>query len=98
MSYSWWINTAYAYQDGIIDDSQDGVTADEDGAYAILLRNDQEIDSGRSDMVVYKATSTDRGKFMLMRNLNSRVCVRVLRSWRSESEWAPRAGLRYDGL
>ncbi|KAI9701184.1 MAG: hypothetical protein M1836_001853 [Candelina mexicana] len=94
----WWIETTYAYQDGIIDDSRDGITADEDGAYAIVVRDDHEIDSGRPDMMVYRATGTGRGKFMLMRNLNSRACVRVLRSSRSKSEWAPRAGVRYDGL
>ncbi|KAI9721835.1 MAG: hypothetical protein M1812_002171 [Candelaria pacifica] len=94
----WWIKAAYAYLDGIIDDSRDGITADEEGAYAILLGKDQEIDSGRPDMIVYKATSIDRGKFMLMRNLKSRLCVRILRSWKQDSVWAPRAGVRYDGL
>ncbi|KAI9875977.1 MAG: hypothetical protein M1830_007618 [Pleopsidium flavum] len=94
----WWIKAAAAFRDGMLDDSNDGITADEDGAYAIVMTDQEEIDTGRVGVIIYQAFSTDPGRFRLMKNITSRARVRVLRSWRLKSTWAPKAGLRYDGL
>ncbi len=82
----------------MLDDSNDGITADEDGAYAIVMTDQEEIDTGRVGVTLYQASSTDPGRFRLMKNITSRAKVRVLRTWRLKSRWAPKAGLRYDGL
>ena len=82
----------------MIDDSNDGITANEDGAYAVLMTNGEEIESGREGVVFYKASSNDPGRFPLMKNITSRAPVRVLRTWKLKSTLAPKGGIRYDGL
>lgn len=82
----------------MLDDSNDGITANEDGAYAVVMTDEEEIESGREGVIFYKASSTDPGRFQLMKNLTSRAPVRILRTWKLKSIWAPKAGIRYDGL
>ena len=98
MKRSWWIKRAAAYRDGIIDGSVHGITADKDGAYAILMMSEEELETSTHDLVKYRTSQSDPGCFKLMENLRSRQVVRVLRSWRMSSKWKPKAGLRYDGL
>lgn len=100
--YSWWLKPAAAYRDGIIDETAHGITADEHGAYAIVLTGSCETDLGRERDIRYMAAVDDPGvwrltKTMLREDAEEKV-VRVLRSWRLRSKIAPRAGLRYDGL
>lgn len=99
---SWWLKPAAAYRDGIIDETAHGITADEHGAYAIVLTGSCETDLGRERDIRYKAEADDPGvwrltKTMLREDPEEKV-VRVLRSWRLRSKIAPKAGLRYDGL
>ncbi len=82
----------------MLDDSNDGITANEDGAYAVVMTDDEEVDTGTEDMMLYKASSRDPGTFRLMRNITTRASVRILRTWRMNSTRAPKAGVRYDGL
>lgn len=95
---SWWIKRAAAYRGGIIHGLPHGITADEEGAYAVLMTDDDELETGKENMIKYRSSQLDPGCFKLMKNIESRQLVRVLRSWRLSSEWRPRAGLRYDGL
>ena len=97
-SVSWWIKPAAAFRDGMLDASNDGITANEDGAFAVLMTDEEEIESGREGIVLYKASSRDPGRYQLMKNLSSRAPVRILRSWKLKSTLAPKAGIRYDGL
>lgn len=99
---SWWLKPAAAYRDGIIDETAHGITADEHGAYAIVLTGSCETDLGRERDIRYMAAVDDPGvwrltKTMLREDPEEKV-VRVLRSWRLRSKIAPKAGLRYDGL
>ena len=96
--HSWWIKRAAADRDGIIDGSAQGITADRDGAHAILMTGEEELETSTENLVKYRTSQMDPGCFKLMKNLSSRQPVRVLRSWRMSSKWKPKAGLRYDGL
>ena len=69
-----------------------------DGAYAILMTDNEEVEIGEENMFRYRASQKDPGSLQLMKNVHSREMVRVLRSWRLCSRLAPKAGLRYDGL
>lgn len=82
----------------MIDDSSDGITANEDGAYAVVMTDEEEVESGREGVIFYKASSRDPGRFQLMKNMTNRGPVRILRTGRLKSIWAPKAGIRYDGL
>ena len=100
MAPSWWIKSAAAFRDGIIDGTGRGITADENGAYAIIIRCDEEDGSGKGENIRYFAPSKDPGIFRLTNTIASSVrgVIRVLRSWRLHSPMAPAGGLRYDGL
>ncbi|SLM41364.1 SRA-YDG [Lasallia pustulata] len=95
---AWWIHPAAAYRDGVIHGSTNGITADRNGAYAILMTDGEEVKTGRHDVIKYKALQSDPGRFKLMQGVPTRNPVRVLRTWRLKSPWAPKGGLRYDGL
>ncbi|KAF2726382.1 hypothetical protein K431DRAFT_213881 [Polychaeton citri CBS 116435] len=97
----WWINTMFAFRDGIIDsgDSRPGTVADSDGVYALLLVDDVEIWGPSFDTFTYRPVTNNHGVLKLIAGTEeSRRPVRVLRSHGVRSFWAPRAGVRYDGL
>ena len=98
---SWWISALFAFKDGIIDsaDSQGGITADADGAYAILMTHDDEVGGTSPDSFTYRARDGDGGRYRLTAaTRESRQGIRILRCHRLQSFWAPAAGVRYDGL
>lgn len=82
----------------MLDDSSDGITANEDGAYAIVITDQEEIDTGREGVIGYRTSATDPGRFRLLKNVRSHNKIRILRTWRLNSRFAPSAGVRYDGL
>ncbi|CAD6574376.1 MAG: hypothetical protein ASARMPREDX12_006570 [Alectoria sarmentosa] len=98
----WWLKPAAAYRDGIIDETSHGITANERGAYAIVLAGSCEMDLGRNGEIRYEAGINDPGVFKLTKTMlredPEEKVVRVLRSWKLRSKNAPKAGLRYDGL
>lgn len=101
MVVSWWINPLYAYRDGIIDrwDPKGGIVADGQGAYAVLMTDNDEVSSISADRFTYRSKEDDGGRYKLTAaDVKSRHPVRILRSHTLRSLYAPRAGVRYDGL
>ncbi|KAK3069756.1 hypothetical protein LTR53_011651 [Teratosphaeriaceae sp. CCFEE 6253] len=97
----WWINTLFAFREGIINgvEAPGGIIADLIGGYALVMTGTSEESSSSPDEFVYRAQNTDRGRYRLTcATPDSRHPIRVLRSHTLRSFWAPRAGLRYDGL
>ncbi|KAL8990135.1 MAG: hypothetical protein Q9177_001138 [Variospora cf. flavescens] len=96
-SSSWWLNSAAACRDGIIDNPHSCVTSDEDVAYAITMTQHTETNDSKDDSCSFTPRPNDPGAFKLMATINGeqRNPVRVLRSWRLDSSLAPIAGLRY---
>lgn len=98
---SWWISPLFAFRDGIIDsaEAEGGIIADADGAYAILMTSDEEVNAPSPDKFTYCAKNHDRGRYRLTAaTRESRQPIRVLRSHSLHSFWSPKAGVRYDGL
>lgn len=98
---SWWINTMFAYHDGIIANpsSDSGVTTCYTQAYALLLADNDELDCTDPAHFTYRSTPGDVRRYHLCAGtLASRRPIRVLRSHTLRSFFAPRAGVRYDGL
>ena len=56
---SWWLKPAAAFRDGIIDSRHYSITADEFGAYAILLEGDSERPGVTEAMVKEPSDSTE---------------------------------------
>ncbi|KAF4550573.1 Hypothetical protein D9617_16g013610 [Elsinoe fawcettii] len=97
----WWINTMFAYHASIIDSGNplSRIIADKNGAYAIILNETDENDSPRPEVFTYKAKASEPGCYKLTAATPaSRQPIRILRSHSLRSFWAPKAGLRYDGL
>ncbi|KAI7532972.1 hypothetical protein KC331_g13306 [Hortaea werneckii] len=97
----WWINPLFALYAGIIDnsDANGGVVADANGAYAVVMTEGDEVKGPSPDKFVYRARIDDTGRYRLTAGTpESRQPVRILRSHSLRSFYAPKAGLRYDGL
>jgi hypothetical protein len=64
-----------------------------------VLRGDREWDSPHPSAFKYHCDTHDHGRFRLT-SAHARSCypIRVFRDHWSKSLWAPRAGIRYDGL
>jgi hypothetical protein len=97
----WWINTSFAFRDGIIDrGSMDGgIVHNAESAFAIVLKDSVEDENPFNDTFTYIAKGHDPGRYRLTAaTYKSRNPVRVLRCHNLLSAWSPRAGVRYDGL
>ncbi|TKX24971.1 SAD/SRA domain-containing protein 1 [Elsinoe australis] len=97
----WYINTMFAYHARIIDSGNPlgRIISDKSGAYAVILNELDESDSPRPEVFTYKAKASEPGRFKLTAATpGSRQPIRILRSHSLRSFWAPKAGLRYDGL
>lgn len=78
---------------------QGGIVSDSKGAYAVFLTDDDELSGSTAEKFVYRARDGDKGRYRLTAaTLDSRHPVRILRSHTLRSFWAPRAGIRYEGL
>jgi hypothetical protein len=91
----------FAFRDGIIDAASinGGITYDAHGAYAIVLRSDEEINAPTPHSFTYRCKQNDPGIWRLtMPQPREKTRVRVLRSHALSSLWAPVAGIRYDGV
>ncbi|KAJ8607834.1 hypothetical protein MRB53_040027 [Persea americana] len=76
-----------------------GVTADKQGAYALLLAYDDELSSTSAEKFTYRSHATDKARYRLTSaTRDGRQPIRVLRGHNLRSFWSPRAGVRYDGL
>ncbi|KAK1035797.1 hypothetical protein LTR33_016428 [Friedmanniomyces endolithicus] len=97
----WWISPLFAFRDGIINgaEAEGGIVSDLAGAYAVVMTGKSEESSTSPNEFVYQARSSDKGRYRLTAGTpESRHPVRILRSHTLRSFWAPKAGLRYDGL
>lgn len=91
----------FAHHSGIIDleSTEGGVCYDENGAYALVLRDSGEIEASSEKYFTYRCKQGDKGKYRLTAaDARSRCPVRVLRCHSLNSMWGPRAGIRYEGL
>lgn len=99
--HSWFLSPLFAFRAGIIDssDSIGGITSDNLGAYAILMTSDEEVLGPSAEKFTYRARADDLGRYRLTAaTRESRLPVRVLRAHGLRSFWAPKVGVRYDGL
>ncbi|KAF2418048.1 hypothetical protein EJ08DRAFT_707452 [Tothia fuscella] len=97
----WWLNTIFAFRDGIIDNkcNNGGICYDEKSCYAIVLTGKNEVESMSPETFTYRCGPEEPGRHRLVaRTFRARYPIRVLRSHNLASINAPRAGVRYEGL
>ena len=69
------------------------------GAFALVMKGEDEVDAPHPSKFTYRCRYGDKGRFRLTSaDYRSRYPVRVLRDHRLASLWAPKTGIRYDGL
>lgn len=96
---TWWLNTLFAFHDGILESTDGGTCCDSNGAYAIVLKDADEIESATPTAFTYRCRPKDARSFRLTSaDFKSRYPVRALRNHGLSSLWALRAGVRYEGL
>jgi hypothetical protein len=94
----------FAMRDGIIDRSSynaEGrrIVFSGNQAFAVMMDSDEEIWSPDPYTFTYRANSNDPGRYRLTSaTRDSRGPVRIIRCHTLRSFWAPKAGVRYDGL
>jgi hypothetical protein len=99
--YRWWINSLFAHHAGIIgkESLDGGTTFDDHGAYAVVIEEENEVDTRSDGSLRYLTSMSDRGRFRLTAATpKSREPIRVLRSCNDHGIWGPRAGIRFEGL
>lgn len=98
---SWWVNPLFAHHAGIIglESVDGGTTYDKNGAYALVLKDTDEVGAQSEEVFTYRSPNYDKGRFRLTAATpTSRDPIRVLRSHSTNSIWGPKAGIRYEGL
>ncbi|KAF4968269.1 hypothetical protein FSARC_4360 [Fusarium sarcochroum] len=93
----WWLNLACAHRDGIVGSARERPTKGKYGVAALPLLTGQENIEFEDGTIKYvrEGRITDM-HVSLMSQVGS--TVRVLRGYRLRSPFAPKAGIRYDGL
>ncbi|KAM0562236.1 hypothetical protein ACHAPJ_002681 [Fusarium lateritium] len=93
----WWLNLACAHRDGIVGSARERPTKGKYGVAALPLLTGQENIDFEDGIIKYvrEGRITDM-HVSLMSQVGS--TVRVLRGYRLRSPFAPKAGIRYDGL
>lgn len=93
---SWWLNIGCAHRDGIVGAALERATKGRYGvaALALLTGREEDMSDGKS-MYIREGPSSE-----MHHNLISQVGqkIRIIRGFRLKSMYAPRAGVRYDGL
>jgi hypothetical protein len=62
--YRWWINSLFAHHAGIIgkESLDGGTTFDDHGAYAVVIKEENEVDTRPDGSLRYLTSMNDRGK------------------------------------
>ncbi|KAI9721029.1 MAG: hypothetical protein M1812_002509 [Candelaria pacifica] len=107
----WWPLQRCALRDGAHGATMAGIAGKNDeGAYSIVVAGQYaDLDDDYGDMLWYSASNSHSntdpnvarvsgGALVLRQSIVTQRPVRVLRSFRGESSFAPSAGIRYDGL
>ena len=94
---SWWLNTACAYRDGIIGTMDGLLEFGRDGLTSLCLLKGTEKEGpqvGKTIINIERSVRNNTTSLML----HIGKTIRILRGYRLMSKYAPKAGLRYDGL
>ena len=102
----WWPLQICAVRDGVHGEIEAGIAGKkEHGAYSVVLSGGRYANIDNGPMIEYcstaakaQATKPTYGTELLLEAHRRRQPIRVLRSSRSPSIWAPTTGIRYDGL
>ncbi|KAH9495482.1 E3 ubiquitin-protein ligase uhrf1 [Bulinus truncatus] len=95
-----WRTRLECSHDGVHRPPVAGIHAGDQGAFSIALSGGYEDDVDLGETFTYSGEdqSLTRGNLALLRNVETRNPVRVIRGYKLNSPFAPEEGYRYDGL
>lgn len=94
---SWWLNVACAKRDGAVGSAKETPTKTCYGVAALALLHGREQKLPAKRIIQYtRETAINDVPVSLMSQVGSKI--RILRGSSLHSPFAPRAGIRYDGL
>lgn len=95
--YSWWLNLACAHRDGIVDSNREKPTKGKYGVAALpLLTGQEDIDYDDGAIRYVRQGRIADIHVSLISQVGA--TFRILRGYHLRSPFAPKAGIRYDGL
>ncbi|KYG47945.1 hypothetical protein M433DRAFT_462976 [Acidomyces richmondensis BFW] len=100
----WWPTQLAAVRDGAHGATVAGISGGEGGAYSCIMSGGHDYpDVDNGDEVLYCGTDSDNGAItektrLLLQSEETGNPVRLIRSSKLNSPYAPKLGLRYDGL
>lgn len=95
-THRWWLNLGCAHRDGIVGAAFERATKGRYGVAALALLTGREEDISEDKSVYVREGPANE----MHNNLISQVGqnIRILRGFRLKSIYAPKAGVRYDGM
>jgi hypothetical protein len=94
---SWWLNIACAFRDGIVGGTDEKATKGPYNVTALPLLTGEEVEGPTLNMYEYTKRGTSKEMpFSILGNRGGPI--RILRGHALKSKFAPKIGVRYDGL
>ncbi|KAL2068255.1 hypothetical protein VTL71DRAFT_16353 [Oculimacula yallundae] len=94
----WWLNMHCALRDGVVGSVDKMLTMGKSEIVALALLEGEETNGPIPNLYEYTKISQKVGELMKLVTCNRGSPIRVLRGSNLMSKFAPRAGIRYDGL
>ncbi|KAH9205779.1 hypothetical protein DL95DRAFT_397359, partial [Leptodontidium sp. 2 PMI_412] len=94
----WWLNIHCALRDGAVGSADKMLTTGMSGVVALALLTGEEINGPTLNLFEYTKISQRMDELMKLVACNRGRSIRVLRGSNLKSKYAPKAGIRYDGL
>jgi hypothetical protein len=95
---SWWLNQSCAYRDGITTSTTRAIDNDPINGITLFLLKGYEVQGENERESIYHGKGTNQDVPTLLVKCNMGKPIRIVRGYGLDSEFAPKAGIRYDGL
>lgn len=95
---SWWLNLACAYRDGVTASPTLSLNSCPYGVTTLVILSGLEVKGEDDRTFIYHGQGISKDVPTLLIKCNMGRPIRLLRGSKLDSSFAPRGGIRYDGL
>lgn len=96
--FSWWLNQSCAYRDGIVSSTIRALDNDPIHGITLVLNKGFEEQGRHNHEFVYHGKGPNQDVPTVLVKCNMGKPIKLIRGCGLDSEFAPKAGMRYDGL
>ncbi|XMA12320.1 hypothetical protein WAI453_005111 [Rhynchosporium graminicola] len=94
----WWLNMHCAFRDGAVGSVDKILTMGKSGVVALALFDGEEVNGPTNNLFEYTKITQNWDELMKLVGCNRGCPIRLLRGSNLKSKFAPKAGIRYEGL